>query len=308
MEFFDTHAHYDDEKFEEDREEVLKKIYNAGVTKCINMGCDVESSKKAIEIAESHEFIYAAVGLHPEEIPQDEAELCKIISQIKELAIQNQKITDEQEKNKIIDYEKSNNEKVIINRTDDEIINNEKSNNNRVDEKTTNCKKVVAIGEIGLDYYWRQDNKELQKQAFIKQIELANELKLPVSIHTRDAIDDMIAIIRKYKLEQSGVMHCCPFNRELVKHALENGLYIGFGGTSTFKSSKNAKEIVNMVPNERILIETDSPYLSPEPKRGTRNDSSNLKYIVEKLAEYKGIEPEQMAKITYENANRLFKI
>ena len=118
----------------------------------------------------------------------------------------------------------------------------------------------------------------------------------------------MIAIIRKYKLEQSGVLHCCPFNRELVKHALENELYIGFGGTSTFKSSKNAKEIVDMVPNDRILIETDSPYLSPEPKRGTRNDSSNLKYVVEKLAEYKGIEPEQMAKITYENANRLFDL
>ena len=283
MEYFDTHAHYDDEKFEEDREEVLKNIYNAGVTKCINMGCDVESSKKAIAIAESYEFIYAAVGLHPEEIPQNEDELCKTISQIKELAIQNQK-------------------------KDNEIINNEKTNRNRLGEETTNCRKVVAIGEIGLDYYWRQDNKELQKQAFIKQIELANELKLPVSIHTRDAIDDMIAIIRKYKLEQSGVLHCCPFNRELVRHSLENGLYIGFGGTSTFKSSKNAKEIVNMVPNDKILIETDSPYLSPEPKRGTRNDSSNLKYIVEKLAEYKGSELKQMAKITYENASKLFKI
>ncbi len=258
MEYFDTHAHYDDEKFEGDREEVLNKIYNAGVTKCINMGCDFKSSEKAIEIAKGHKFIFAAVGLHPEEIPQDEEEMLKTISQIKGLATQN--------------------------------------------------KKVVAIGEIGLDYYWRQDNKELQKEAFIKQIELANELKLPVSIHTRDAIDDMIAIIRKNKIEYGGVLHCCPFNRELVKHAIENGLYIGFGGTSTFKSSKNAKEILNMVPEDRILIETDSPYLSPEPKRGTRNDSSNLKYVVQKLAEYKEIEPEQMANITYENAKRLFRV
>lgn len=258
MEYFDTHAHYDDEKFEGDREEVLNKIYNAGVTKCINMGCDFKSSEKAIEIAKGHKFIFAAVGLHPEEIPQNEEEMLKTISQIKELAIQNN--------------------------------------------------KVVAIGEIGLDYYWRQDNKELQKEAFIKQIELANELKLPVSIHTRDAIDDMIAIIRKNKIEYGGVLHCCPFNRELVKHAIENGLYIGFGGTSTFKSSKNAKEILNMVPEDRILIETDSPYLSPEPKRGTRNDSSNLKYVVQKLAEYKEIEPEQMANITYENAKRLFRV
>lgn len=258
MEYFDTHAHYDDEKFEGDREEVLSKIYNAGVTKCINMGCDIKSSEKAIEIANTHKFIFAAVGLHPEEIPQNENEMLKTISQIKELATENN--------------------------------------------------KVVAIGEIGLDYYWRQDNKELQKEAFIKQIELANELKLPISIHARDAIDDMIAIIRKNKIEYGGVMHCCPFNRELVKHAIENGLYIGFGGTSTFKSSKNAKEILNMVPENRILIETDSPYLSPEPKRGTRNDSSNLKYVVKKLAEYKEIEPEQMANITYENAKRLFKV
>ena len=258
MEYFDTHAHYDDDKFNEDREEVLKKIYNAGVTKCINMGCDIESSKKAIEIANNNDFIYAAVGLHPEEIPQSEDELWKTILQIKDLAVQN--------------------------------------------------KKVVAIGEIGLDYYWNKENKELQKQAFIKQIELANELKLPVSIHTRDAIDDMISIIRNYKIENGGVLHCCPFNRELVKHGLENGLYIGFGGTSTFKNSRNAKEIVNMVPDDRILIETDSPYLSPEPKRGTRNDSSNLQYIVEKLAEYKNMEPEKMAKLTYENATRLFRI
>ena len=258
MEYFDTHAHYDDEKFKEDREEVLNKIFNAGVTKCINMGCDIKSSKTAVEIANCHNFIYSAVGLHPEEIPQNEEEMLKTISQIKELATEN--------------------------------------------------KKVVAIGEIGLDYYWRQDNKELQKISFIKQIELANKLKLPVSIHTREAIDDMIAIIRKYKIENSGVLHCCPFNRELVRHALENGLYIGFGGTSTFKSSKNAKEIVNMVPEDRILIETDSPYLSPEPKRGTRNDSSNLKYVVEKLAEYKEKELGQIAKMTYDNAKRLFKI
>ncbi len=258
MEYFDTHAHYDDEKFEKDREEVLEKIFNAGVTKCINMGCDIKSSQKAIEIANNHDFIYCGVGLHPEEIPQSEEELLKTISQIKELATKNN--------------------------------------------------KVVAIGEIGLDYYWKQDNKELQKHAFIKQIELANELKLPVSIHTRDAIDDMIAIIRKHKIECGGVLHCCPFNRELVKHGLENGLYIGFGGTSTFKNSKNAKEIVNIVPNDRILIETDSPYLSPEPKRGTRNDSSNLKHVVEKLAEYKGMNVEEIATITYKNGKKLFKM
>ena len=256
MEFFDTHMHLDDNKFDLDREEVINKIWNAGVTKCINMGCDVESSKKAINIAEKHSFIYAACGLHPEDIPQTEEDLWKTISEIKELALKNE--------------------------------------------------KIVAIGEIGLDYYWRQDNKDLQKKAFEKQIELANELQLPVSIHTRDSIDDTISIIRKIKIERSGVLHCCPFNPELVKQGLNAGLYIGFGGTCTFKNSKNAPKIVEIVPLDKILIETDAPYLAPEPLRGTRNDSSNLKYVVKKLAEFKNITPEEMAKITFENAQNLF--
>ena len=258
MNFFDSHMHIDDEQFDKDREEVIKKIYNSGVTKAIDLGCDIESSKKVLNIENKTNFIYVAVGLHPENIPQSEDELWKTISKIKELATQN--------------------------------------------------KKVVAIGEIGLDFYWRKDNKQLQKLAFETQIDLANELKLPISIHTRDAIDDMISIIRKYKIENGGVLHCCPFNRELVKHGLENGLYIGFGGTSTFKNSRNAKEIVNMVPNDRILIETDSPYLAPEPVRGTRNDSSNLVYIVNKIAELKNMSAEEISKITYKNAEKLFKV
>lgn len=256
MEFFDTHAHYDDIKFDIDREDVLNKIFHSGVTKCINMGCDVESSKKAIEIAKKHSFIYSMCGIHPEEIPQTEEELWKTISEIKDLATKNE--------------------------------------------------KVIGIGEIGLDYHWRNDNKDLQKKAFEKQIDLANELNLPISIHTRDSIDDTIAIIRKKKINKSGVLHCCPFNPELVKQGLIAGLYVGFGGTCTFKSSKNAKTIVDMVPQDRIVIETDAPYLSPEPVRGTRNDSSNLKYVIQKLAEFKNIEPELMAQIAYKNAETVF--
>ena len=256
MEYFDTHMHLDDEKFDEDREQVVEKMKNAGVTKCLNMGCNIETSKKAIELSKKYDFIYSAVGVHPEEIPQTEEELWKSICEIEELAIYN--------------------------------------------------RKTVAIGEIGLDYHWREDNKELQKDAFIKQIELANKLKLPISIHSRDAIDDTIQIIRKYKLEKSGVLHCCPFNPELVRQGLDAGLYIAFGGTCTFKSSKNAAKIVEMVPYDKMLIETDAPYLAPEPVRGTRNDSSNLKYVVEKLAEFKGVELEFIAKVTYENAVKLF--
>ena len=257
MEYFDTHAHYDDKQFEQDLEQVIDKIYKSGVTRCINVGCNVETSRQVIAIAKKYDFMYAMCGIHPNDIPQTEDELWKDIEKIKELA--------------------------------------------------TKENKVVAIGEIGLDYHYDRFDKEMQQKAFIKQIELANNLNLPISIHTRDSIDDTIGIIRKYKIKNGGVLHCCPFNRELVRHGLEQGLYIAFGGTCTFKNARNAKEIVEMVPLDRILIETDSPYLAPDPYRGSRNDSSYLKYVVEKIAEFKNMTPEDIAKITYENAIKLFK-
>lgn len=256
MRLFDTHMHLDDEKFDTDRPQVIQKILNAKVERAIDLGCDVETSKKVIEIAKENDFIYAACGLHPENLLDTIENTKKEIFKIKDLIVQN--------------------------------------------------KKIVAIGEIGLDYYWKNDNKQIQKEAFIEQIKLANELKLPISIHTRDAIEDMLWILKNIKIENSGVLHCCPFNEFLVKQGLNSGLYIGFGGTCTFKNSKNAEKIVNMVPLDKILIETDSPYLAPEPVRGTRNDSSNLKYIVQKLAEFKNITVEEMAEITYQNAFKLF--
>ena len=171
-------------------------------------------------------------------------------------------------------------------------------------------KKVVAIGEIGLDYYWEKDEKrrEFQKVAFMKQIELANELELPIVIHTRDAIMDTLEILKQNDVEHKGVFHCCPLNRELVKEALKLGFYISFAGPITFKNSKNANEIIEMVPNDKMLIETDSPYLSPEPLRGKRNDPRNVKYIAQKIADVKGISLEEVAKITYENAKEIFKM
>ena len=258
MEIFDSHAHYDDEKFNEDREEVIKSIYEEGITKCINIGCDIKTSENSIKLSEKYDFIYATCSIHPSEIPQTEQELWRQLVKIKEMAKIN--------------------------------------------------KKVVGIGEIGLDYHWNKDNIELQKKAFIEQINIANELNLPISIHTRDAIDDTIEIIRNYKVNKNGVLHCCPFNRELVKQGLQAGYYIAFGGTSTFKNSKNANEIIEMVPIDKILVETDSPYLAPEPLRGTRNDSRNLKYVIAKLANVKGISEEEMAKATYINACKLFNI
>ena len=171
-------------------------------------------------------------------------------------------------------------------------------------------KKVVAIGEIGLDYYWEKDEKrrEFQKVAFMKQIELANELELPIVIHTRDAIMDTLEILKQNDVEHKGVFHCCPLNRELVKEALKLGFYISFAGPITFKNSKNANEIIEMVPNDKMLIETDSPYLSPEPLRGKRNDPRNVKYIAQKIADVKGLTLEEVADITYSNVKRIYKM
>lgn len=170
-------------------------------------------------------------------------------------------------------------------------------------------KKVVAIGEIGLDNHWVKDRKEIQKYAFLEQIKLANKLKLPIVVHSRDAIMDTIEILKgKILPEKKGILHCCQLNKDLVKTGLKAGFYISFAGAITFKSSKNANEIISMVPNDRILVETDCPYLSPEPNRGKRNDSRNVKYTVQKIAEVKEMSAEEIARITYENGKRIYGI
>lgn len=258
MKFFDNHAHLSDEKFDEDREELICNIKEAGVETFISAGYSVESSKQGIALSQQYDFIYTTCGVSPNDIPQTEEELWKMLDEIKELAKQNE--------------------------------------------------KVVAIGEIGLDYYWNQENKELQKQAFIKQIEIANDLDLPIVIHTRESVMDTLEILKTHPVKKKGVFHCCPFNRELVKEALKLDFYISFAGPTTFKNSKNANEIIEMVPNDRILIETDSPYLSPEPLRGRRNDPRNVCYIAQKILEVKGLRLEEVANMTYENAERIYQI
>ena len=260
MEFFDSHAHYNDEKFEIDRDEVISSVKAEGITRLVSAGYSVEASKFSEKLSEKHEFIYYSCGISPNDIPQTEDELWKKLEEIKKIA--NQK-----------------------------------------------HEKLVAIGEIGLDYYWNKENMDLQKLAFIEQIKLANELELPIIIHTREAVVDTIDILKnKQESINKGIFHCCPLNRELVKEALKLGYYISFAGPITFKNSKNADEIIKMVPVDRILIETDSPYLSPEPNRGKRNDSRNVKYIAQKIAQVKDMTLEEIAKITYENANKVFKI
>ena len=260
MRLFDSHAHYDDEKFDEDRDDVIQSIYNSGVDKFISAGYSLESSKNAIKLANKYEFIYTTVGISPNDV---KTTMQETIEDIEEL---------------------------------ERIINREEN------------KKIVGIGEIGLDYYWNKENKEIQKQAFIKQIELANKLNLPITIHTREAVADTLEILKQHPVNKKGVFHCCPLNRELVKEALKLGFYISFAGPVTFKNSKNAQEIVEMVPNDRMLIETDSPYLAPEPVRGTRNDSRNVKYIAEKIASIKQLQVEEIAEITYQNTLRIFNI
>lgn len=251
MEFFDSHAHYNDEKFDEDREVLLDTIYKDGITKITCNGYNMEKSKLAIKLAQKYDFLYATAGISPNDIEDfSDENLAKIEEMAKE-------------------------------------------------------KKVVAIGEIGLDYYWNKENKEEQKNLFIKQIEIANKLDLPITIHSRDASVDLIQILRLSPVNRRGIFHCCQLNQELIKNGLELGYYISFSGNITFKNAKSAGA-VSLVPLDRILIETDSPYLAPEPHRGTRNDSRNVKLVAEKIAEIKGVSIEEVAKATYDNACKIY--
>ena len=253
MEFFDSHSHYNDEKYDLDRKELIQTIYNEGITKTVCVGYNVEKSLEAIEIAENNHFMFATCGISP---------------------------------NDIDDYVENSLDKI---------------------EEIAKKNKVVAIGEIGLDYYWNKDNKELQKELFIKQIEMANKLDKPIVIHTRDAAVDTIDILKQYPVNKKGIFHCCPLNQELIKEGLKLGYYISFSGNITFKNAKS-ESCVSLVPLDKILIETDCPYLSPEPYRGKRNDSRNVKFVASKIAEIKGLPLEEIAKITYENANKIFGI
>ena len=262
MNLFDSHAHYNDEKFDNDRKEIIEQTLKNGVSNFIVAGYNIESSKKALNIVKEYKELYSIVGISPNDIED-----------IKE---------DKDVDTNILEIEK--------------LI------------KTDDNEKIVAVGEIGLDYYWNKENKELQKIIFKKQIELANKYNLPIVIHTRDAINDTLEIIKNNEVKNRGIFHCCPLNRELVKEALKLGYYISLSGVVTFKNAKNANEIIEMRPENRILIETDSPYLAPEPVRGTRNNCMNVKYVAEKIGKIKNKTLEEIADITNKNTKTIFKI
>lgn len=253
MDFFDSHAHYNDERFRDNKDELIMDMYNDEITNIVCAGYSLEASKEAIDIAERFHHVFATCGISPNDISDN---VDRELEEIEKLA--------------------------------------------------KNC-KVVAIGEIGLDYYWNKDNKERQREVFIKQIEIANRLELPIVIHTREAVMDTIQILKEHPVLKKGIFHCCPLNQELIKEGLKLGFYISFSGNVTFKNAKSAG-CIELVPMDRILIETDSPYLSPEPHRGETNTSRNVKFVAEKIAEVKGIALEEVAELTRENAKMIFGI
>lgn len=252
---FESHAHYDDKAFDEDREELLNSFHDAGIESVVNIGSTIEGSKKTIELTKEYPFIYGSIGVHPSET------------------------TD-------------------MNEDDMNWL-----------RQMSSQDKIVAIGEIGLDYYWDTVEKEIQKHWFERQMELAKEVHLPVVIHSRDAAKDTFEMIKSAKLDEcNGVIHCYAYSRELAKQYIDLGYYIGIGGVLTFKNSRKLKEVVEYIPLESILLETDAPYLSPEPNRGRRNSSLNLKYIAREIAKLKDIDYEEVIETTKNNAIKLFNI
>lgn len=251
---FDTHAHYDDERFDGDRKALLASMPEKNVGLIVNPGCDIPSSRAAVELAGKFDFVYAAVGIHPENCADFESEQ---IEKLRELAKE---------------------------------------------------PKVVAIGEIGLDYYWAENPpKDLQQKVLRRQLLLAQELRLPVIIHDRDAHADTMAIVREFP-QVRGVFHCFAGSTEMARELIGMGWMLSFNGAATFKNARKAPEVIAAVPLEKLMIETDAPYLTPVPHRGERNDSSYVRFVAEKIAEIKGLSPEEVERVTWENGRRFFGI
>lgn len=252
---FETHAHYDDAAFDNDRENLIAELQRQGIGPVVNVGASLDSCKRTLELVERYPFFYGAIGVHP--------------SETDELTEQNFPLLRE----------------------------------------WCQRERVVAVGEIGLDYHYEDTDRTTQQLWFGRQLELARELKLPVIIHSREAAQDTIACMREHDAAQiGGVVHCYSYSAELAKLFLEMGFYFGIGGVVTFQNGKKLRQTVEMLPMDRIVLETDCPYLAPVPHRGERNSSLYLPLVVEQIAQMKNLTPEEVIRITDENARKLFKM
>ncbi len=252
---FDTHAHYDDKAFDEDREELLSSLPENGIARVVNIGASMDSCRRTLTLAEKYDYLYAAFGIHPNETAELNEE---VFAQLKKMCL---------------------------------------------------WKKCVAVGEIGLDYYWKEPEREVQKKWFARQLNLARECRLPVVIHSRDAAKDTEDIMKAEKAEEiGGVVHCYSYTRETARTFLNMGFFFGIGGVLTFQNARKLKETVEYLPMDRIVLETDCPYLSPVPHRGKRNSSLSLPYVVAALAKIKGISEEEVRAVTWENGVRLYRM
>ena len=246
---FDTHAHYDDDAFQADREELLDSLKTAGIGTVVNVGASIASTKTTLALAERYPFVYAAVGVHPSETAELDEERMRWL------------------------------------------------------EEMCACPKVAAVGEIGLDYHWDEPDRETQKRWFREQIRLARRAKLPVIVHSRDAAKDTMDIIKEENAaEAGGVIHCFSYGVEIAREYLDMGFYLGIGGVLTFKNAKKLKEVVAYMPMDRLLLETDCPYMAPTPHRGERNSSLYLPLVVKAVSEIKGIPEEDVVAVTEANA------
>ncbi|MCI8515339.1 MAG: TatD family hydrolase [Hungatella sp.] len=252
---FDTHAHYDDEAFDEDRDMLLAGLPARGIGAVVNIGASVQTTKNTLELTRRYPFVYGAIGVHPNETGELNDHLMDWLGEM------------------------------------------------------TRQPKVVAVGEIGLDYYWDEPDRETQKHWFVRQLQLAREAGLPVVIHSRDAAKDTLTVMKEQKADEiGGVIHCFSYGVELAREYLNMGFYLGIGGVLTFKNAKKLKEVAEYMPMDRMVLETDCPYLSPVPFRGKRNSSLYLPHVVKAVSEIKGVSEEEVIRVTWDNGRALYRL
>lgn len=259
---FDTHAHYDDRKFDADREELIEQLRVSGIGRVVDIGADIDSTRRAVALAKQYDFVYAAAGVHPSDVDCLDERSFQWLTCLVEESVEEQG-------------------------------------------------KIIAVGEIGLDYYWEKDpeQREKQKYWFEKQMELARKTGLPVVIHSREAAKDTWDMMNGLKCEDiGGVIHCYSYSVEMARNYLNKGFYLGIGGVITYKNARVLKEVVQYAPMDRIVLETDCPYLAPEPHRGKRNSSLNLPYVIETISQLKGIPADEVEAVTWENGKNMYRM